>query len=120
VGQSELIELEEQGWRALSSTGEAAAEFYEQVLDDTVVMLLPGGMALDDRAAIVQSMSGQPWSSFELDDLRVLQPTTDTAVVTYGVVAQREGATEYSALMSGMYVRRASGWKLTFHQQTPR
>ena len=44
MGQSELIELEEQGWRALSSTVEAAAEFYEWVLDDTVVMLLPGGM----------------------------------------------------------------------------
>ena len=120
MGKSELIELEEQGWRALSSTGEAAAEFYELVLDDTVVMLLPGGMVLDDRAAIVQSMSGQPWSSFELDDLRVLQPTTDTAVVTYGVVAQREGSPEYSALMSSLYVRRVNGWKLAFHQQTPR
>jgi hypothetical protein len=51
VGQSELIELEEQGWRALSTAGEAAAEFYELVLDDTVVMLMPGGMVLDDRAA---------------------------------------------------------------------
>jgi hypothetical protein len=119
VGESELIRLEEQGWRALSSTGEAAAEFYDRILDDRVVMLLPGGMVLDDRAAIVQSMSGQPWSSFELDDLRVLQPTADTAVVTYGVVAQREGSPEYSALMSSLYVRRAKGWKLAFHQQTP-
>ena len=120
MGQSELIELEEQGWRALSSSGEAAAEFYQRVLDDTVVMLLPGGMVLDDRAAIVQSMSGQPWSSFELQDPRVIQPTADTAVVTYGVVAQREGALEYSALMSSSYVRRPNGWKLTFHQQTLR
>jgi hypothetical protein len=119
VGQSELIELEKQGWRALSSTGEAAAEFYERVLDDTVVMLLPGAMVLDDRAAIVQSMSGQPWSSFELRDLRVIHPTADTAVVTYAVVAQRQGTLEYSALMSSLYVQRANGWKLTFHQQTP-
>jgi hypothetical protein len=94
MGHSELIELEEQGWRALSSTGEAPGEFYQRVLDDTVVMLLPGGMVLDDRAAIVQSMSGQPWSSFELQDPLVIQPTADTAVVTYGVVAQREGAPE--------------------------
>jgi hypothetical protein len=120
VAQSELIELEEQGWRALSSTGEAAAEFYERVLDHTVVMLLPGGMVLDGRATIVQSMSGQPWSSYELQDLRVLQPTEDTGVVTYGVVARRDGAPEYSALMSSVYVRRSDGWKLTFHQQTPR
>jgi hypothetical protein len=83
-------------------------------------MLLPGGMVLEDRAAIVQSMSGQPWSSFELEDLRLLQPTADTAVVTYRVVAQREGTPEYSALMSSVHVRRATGWKLAFHQQTPR
>jgi hypothetical protein len=50
----------------------------------------------------------------------VLQPTADTAVVTYSVVAQREGTPEYSALMSSVYVRRATGWKLAFHQQTPR
>jgi hypothetical protein len=74
----------------LSSTGEAAAVFYEQVLDDTVVMLLPGGVVLDDRAVIVQSMSGQPWSSFELQNVRVIQPTEDTAVVAYGGIAQRE------------------------------
>jgi hypothetical protein len=54
-------------------------------------MLLPGGMVLDDRETIVQSMSGQPWSSYELQDLRVLQPTEDTGVVTYGVVARRTG-----------------------------
>ena len=83
-------------------------------------MLLPGGIVLDDRAAIVQSMSGQPWSSFELRDLRVIRPTADTAVITYAVVGQRQGALEYSALMSSLYVRRANGWKLTFRQQTPR
>jgi hypothetical protein len=36
--QSELIDLEEQGWRALSSTGDSAAAFYESVLDHAVVM----------------------------------------------------------------------------------
>lgn len=118
--QSELIDLEQKGWRALSSSGEAAAEFYERVLDGAVVMLLPGGMVLDERPAIVQSMSGQPWAAYELEDLRVLQPTPDTGVVTYGVVAQREGASDYSALMSSVYVRREDGWKLVLHQQTPR
>lgn len=31
MGQSELIELEEQGWRALASTGEAAGRFCGRV-----------------------------------------------------------------------------------------
>lgn len=114
----ELVELERDGWRALSSTGEQAAAFYERTLDDTVLMLLPGGMVLDDRAAIVESMSGQPWSSYDLQDIRVLRPTGDTGVVAYRVVARR-GDTEYSALISSTYVRRAAGWRLALHQQTP-
>lgn len=114
-----LSALEERGWEALSSSPAAARTFYEQVLDSTAAMLLPGGMVLDDRAAIVDSMSGQPWSAYELEEMQTLQPTDDTAVVTYGVVAQRDGQ-EYSALISSVYVRRDDEWKLTFHQQTPR
>jgi hypothetical protein len=119
MARDELIGLEQEGWEALSSSGEAARAFYERVLDRTVVMLLPGGMVLDERAAIIDSMSGQPWSSFELEDVRCLQPTSDTGIVTYGVVAQRRSQ-QYSALMSSLYLRRDDGWKLAFHQQTPR
>lgn len=112
--------LEEEGWQALSATPEQAARFYDRVLDEAVVMLLPGGLVLDDRATIIRSMSGQPWSSYQLEDLRALRPAPDTAVVTYGVTADRAGAATYSALVSSVYVRRADGWKLVFHQQTPR
>lgn len=118
--RDELIDLEERGWRALAMTGQAAGEFYEWVLDDTALMLLPGGIVLDDRSTIVESMSGQPWSSFWLEEMRVLRPTADVGVVACGVVARREGSAEYSALISTSYVRRTNGWKLTLHQQTPR
>jgi hypothetical protein len=111
--------LERQGWKALSDTGAAASRFYEAVLDQRVVMLLPGGMVLDDRAEIVNSMSSRPWSGYTLEDVRCFQPVPDTAIVTYGVVAQRDGEA-YSALMSSVYVRREQGWKLACHQQTPR
>jgi hypothetical protein len=116
----ELADLEEQGWQALSSTGAAAAAFYQQILDETAVMLLPGGMLLDDRATIIKSVSAQPWSSYRLHDMRVLQPAPDTGIVVYEVTAQREGTPPYSALMSSLYVRRVGGWKLAMHQQTPR
>lgn len=117
--EDEPAALERQGWDALSSGGEAARAFYERVLDEHVVMLLPGGMVLDDRTTIVESMSGQPWSRYSLQDLRSFQPTHDIAIVTYRAVAARDGQ-EYSALMSSLYVRREDGWKLAFHQQTPR
>src|SRR4051812_38601345 len=61
-------DLEERGWQALATEG-AGAEFYREVLDDTVVMLLPGGLVLDDRAAIIGAMGGPPWSRYRLGRL---------------------------------------------------
>jgi hypothetical protein len=119
MAHDELAALERQGWDALSADGESARAFYEQVLDDRAVMILPGGMVLDERTRIVESMAGPPWSRYALDDLRTAHPTPDTGIVTYGVVAARNDD-EYSAHMSTLYVRRENGWKLAFHQQTPR
>lgn len=118
--ESELSNIEQQGWKALSTSGDAAAEFYDRILDDPVTMLLPGGMVLDRREAAIASMSGQPWSDFDLENLHVRELTADVGVVTYGVIARRESAPEYSALVSSTYVRRGGEWRLTFHQQTPR
>jgi hypothetical protein len=115
----ELIELEEEGWRALSSSGAHAARFYERVLDEDIVMLLPGGMLLADRAQILESMSGAPWSDYRLTDMRVLQPNDDTGAVIYRVEASRKGSPDYAALVNSTYVRRKAGWKLLLHQQTP-
>ena len=117
--EDELTTLERHGWDALSSDGEAAQAFYERVLDEQVLMLLPGGMTLDDRASIIDAMAGRPWSSYTMEDVRSFEPSPDTGVVAYGVVADRDGH-EYSALMSSVYIRREDGWKLVFHQQTPR
>jgi hypothetical protein len=118
--QDELVSLEEAGWRALSTSGEAAVDFYGRVLDHTAVMLFPGGLVIEDREEILESMSGQPWSAYRLEDPKALLPTPETGVVFYGVVAERGHAPAYSALVSSAYVRRADGWRLTFHQHTPR
>jgi hypothetical protein len=112
-------DLERQGWEALSADGESARAFYAHVLDDTVMMLLPGGIALGERVQIIESMSGTPWSRYALDDLRTVHPTPDTGLVTYGVLAAR-GDAEYAALVSSFSVRRDGRWRLAFHQQTPR
>ena len=61
------------GAGVLSASGTAATEFYRQVLDDNAVLILPGGLALDDRETIIQSMSGEPWSAYRLQDIRVLK-----------------------------------------------
>ena len=116
----EIIDIERRGWKALATDGEAATAFYDEILDDQPVVLLPGGMAVKDRQQIVDSMSGAAWSSFDLEELEVRELGDDAATVTYGAVARREGADDYSALMASTYVRRPDGWRLALHQQTPR
>jgi hypothetical protein len=116
---AELTALETEGWQALSSDGSAAHEFYDRVLDDDPIMLLPGGLVLDQRSHVLASMSGAPWKSFELEDLDARIVNDDVGIVTYRAIAERRGRGEYVALMASVYVRRADGWKLVLHQQTP-
>jgi len=92
----ELIELERAAWQALSTEG-AAAPYYEKTLAGTVLMLLPGGLVVDER---------------------VLDLTPDSAVVAYRVEATREDM-DYEALLNSTYVREDGEWKLALHQQTP-
>ncbi|HEY7177300.1 MAG TPA: nuclear transport factor 2 family protein [Micromonosporaceae bacterium] len=115
----ELIELERRGWQALSTSGAAASEFYGSVIDNCAAMALPGGVLIDDRAALLESMGGPPWSNFRLSSISVLRPTPDVGIVVYEASARRDGAAPYEALISSTYVRRADGWRLVFHQQTP-
>ena len=79
----ELLELEREGWVALSSGGDAAVAFYGEVLAREVLMLLPGGMVIDERDAAIEAMSGAPWSTYALVDERVVVLGADAAAVTY-------------------------------------
>jgi len=62
----ELIELEEQGWRALSTEGDAGRKFYASVLREDAVMLFSGGMRIVGRERILQSLGAQSWGFFIL------------------------------------------------------
>jgi hypothetical protein len=112
-----LIDLEHSAWKALSS-GDAAAQFYERVLADQVLMLLPGGLVMDDREEVINAMRGAPWTSFEFSDERVLELGASSAVVVYRATARR-GDGEYTALFNSTYVRDGDSWRLALHQQTP-
>lgn len=112
-------ELERRGWRALSTGPDEALTFYDEVLDDDVRMLFPGGLLLTGRRQVLAAMAGPPWDTHELTGLDVLRPTDEVAVVSYGVEASRAG-TPYSALVASVYVRRAGGWRMVSHQHTPR
>jgi hypothetical protein len=42
-----------------------------------------------------------------------------SAVITYECSAKRKNGQPYHALVSSGYAKRADGWKLAFHHQTP-
>lgn len=118
VDMHELIELEEQGWRALSTEGDAGKDFYASVLREDAVMLFPGGMRIVGRERVLQSLGAQPWNSFRIENAQVVSLSTNAATLVYTVTAQRTGCEPYVALVSSTYVRSES-WQLVVHQQTP-
>ena len=111
-----LEALEREGWEALS--GPDGASFYQELLADDALMVFPG-FVLDKRESIEAISGASPWQSFELADLRVVEATPDTGIVTYRATAQRGGAAPYHALMTSVYARRDGRWRLLLHQQTP-
>lgn len=114
----EIIELEEQGWRALSTTGDAGRTFYASVLREDAVMLFPGGMRIEGCERILESLGAQPWETFRIDSPKVVTLSATSATLIYKVTARRKGTEEYVALISSTYVRDRS-WQLVVHQQTP-
>ena len=59
-----------------------------------------------------------PWRGFALSDVRVVVDG-DVALIAYRAEAEREPGTSYTATMTSVYVRRAGGWRLLLHQQSP-
>ena len=111
-----LIDLEHDGWRALSEG--AGASFYERNLTDDAVMVFPG-MAMDRKESIAAMAAAPPWLSFKLEDAHVIELSPTSAVLTYKATAEREGQDPYSAHMTSVYVKQGDAWKMAFHQQSP-
>lgn len=112
---AELEALERQGWEALS--GPDGAAFYEDAMADDGLMVFPG-VVMDKATAIETIGRVEPWSAYELSDVRV---STDgnAGLVTYRAYARRAGQGPYEAVMSSVYVRRNRRWLLLLHQQSP-
>lgn len=113
----ELLDLERATWRAMSTPGEAPA-FYDRVLADEVIMLLPGAGVIDDRSTVVDSMRGAGWDDYTLEDERALLVHDDVGIVTYRGQARR-GELRYEALFSTTWARADGEWRMAAHQQTP-
>lgn len=113
----ELIDLEQQGWKALSTEGDAGKKFYTSILREDAVMLFPGGIYIEGRESILQSLGSQPWESFNIESPQVVSLTSNASTLVYRVTAYRKGSPPYVALVTSTYVRDHD-WRLVVHQQT--
>jgi hypothetical protein len=111
-----LLDLEEEGWRALSS--DRGADFFRDMLTAHSLMVFPGIVLTKDRA-VEEIAKAPPWAEFRIDDPEVVRLTEQSAVLTYRATARRSGEPEYHALMSSVYVETLGVWRMAFHQQTP-
>lgn len=116
MDDAHLIELEREGWQALSNG--SGADFYGAAMADEAMMALPVGL-LDRKACIDAMAAAPPWTTHELSDFQVVPLSETSAMVVYSAEAQREGQPPHRALMSTTYVQRDGRWLITFHQQTP-
>jgi hypothetical protein len=114
--KDELLELEIEGWKAISE--HRGGQFYSTRLTPDALMVLPGGMVLDRNAVIAAFDGPTTWSWFRIEAEQVIQLSEDAAALTYKVTAQRTGEDEYTALMTSTYVRRKGDWMMALHQQT--
>jgi hypothetical protein len=112
-----LEELERAGWNALcDGTG---SEFYGDLMTTDAAMVLADGAVLT-RPAVVDSLRGAPpWDGYELRDLRLVTTGRDGAALVYRARARRDGAPDFVAAMSSVYVRVDGRWRLALYTQTP-
>ena len=113
---SQLEALERHGWEALS--GPEGADFYADLMSDDGLMVFPG-MTADKDTCIAAIRAAEPWQSWTMDEIRVLDLGDGAGVITYLATAQRANESTYNAYMSSTYARRDGRWQLILHQQSP-
>jgi ketosteroid isomerase-like protein len=114
--REELLALEEGFWRA----AERGRDAYAEHLADDAVHLFPGWGVTTDNERVLEAVDGSdPWETFSIEDVTLLELGEEAAALAYTAGARRAGEDEYVAAMTSVYRRDDEGWKLVIHQQTP-
>lgn len=109
----ELLELEEGFWHAAGD-----GNYYMKHMAPGGLCVLPNGV-LDKDTTVSAITDAEPWQTFELSDVRVLDLGDDEAALCYRADASRGDGDGYTALISSVYTRFHGEWMLSLHQQTP-
>jgi hypothetical protein len=112
-----LLQLERAGWDSLcDSTG---SRFYGEVMLPDALMVLANGMVMD-RDTVVSALSdAPPWRTYEIRDVRLVEPDEKNATLVYTGIGYRDGdEPAFTGAMSSAYHRVDGDWKLALYQQT--
>jgi len=112
-----LLTVERRGWDALCRS--EGGDFYGDLMTPEGVMLLVNGAILD-RATVASTLNGSPaWSSYSLDDARLIPTGDASAALIYRASAIRDGEPDpFVALMSSHYALVEGEIRLALYQQT--
>lgn len=110
--QNHVLALERAFWTE-------GPEFYQSHADRQCLVAFPGMSTVLSPTELAATVKGSRWENPRLEVKGFIQPTPDTAVLTYEAQATKAGSSKYSAVVSSLYVRRGEEWKLAFHQQAP-
>lgn len=111
---NDVLELERQFWGAAGN-----ADFYRRRFADDGRCVFGFGV-LDKQATVASMASATPWTTFELQDVSVIEVAPQVTVLTYMATATRDGQDPYEAAVSSVHVERDGDWELVLHQQSPR
>ncbi|MGO1408690.1 MAG: nuclear transport factor 2 family protein [Brachybacterium sp.] len=117
LGIDALLALEHRGWEAL--TRHEGGSFYGELMTAEALMILVNGMVLD-RGTIAATLNDSPaWSTFTLEDARLVPTGEASAALVYRATASRDGQYEpFVALMASHYTIAGGRPALTLYQQT--
>jgi hypothetical protein len=98
--------------------------FYENNLIEEARLVFPETGVITRAVALdairQENAEGRRWAEVEFKEVRILQLTDSTCLLTYTVAARWEHEqSKVFALASSVYVKRDGVWKLAWHQQTP-
>ena len=116
--KDKLRELEMEGWQAV--TEYRACGFYSNRLTDDGLLVLPDGSVLDKWEAAVSALNGDDtWTSYRIEDERMVLLSAGCAALTYTASAQMLDEPEYRAVITSVFVRRGDDWLIALRQETP-
>lgn len=112
-----LLTVERRGWDALCRS--EGGDFYGRIMTPDAVMILVNGAILD-RSTVASTLNDSPpWSSYTLEDARLIPTGTTSAALIYRASAIRDGEPgPFVALMSSHYTLLEGGPRLALYQQT--